>query len=115
MPTAVLCPAPLIFCLLPPHIITSALVILEFFGASGLDKSHLAAAIAHGTIEQGVMLDSTVLESCGKNLAKPSRCLSSETGALLELIVQRYERGSTIVTSTKYVGRDLRKQMAGIV
>lgn len=41
------------------------------FGASGLGKSHLAAAIVDGVVGQGYRAGSTAQESCCRNYVKP--------------------------------------------
>lgn len=41
------------------------------FGASGLGKSHLAAAIVDGVVGQGYRPGSTAQESCCRNYVKP--------------------------------------------
>lgn len=41
------------------------------FGASGLGKSHLAAAIVDGVVVQGYRAGSTAPESCCRSCAKP--------------------------------------------
>lgn len=44
------------------------------FGASGLGKSHLAAAIADGVVSQGHRVGSTAPASCCRSCVKPGRC-----------------------------------------
>lgn len=43
------------------------------FGASGLGKSHLAAAIVDGVVGQGYRARFTAQESCCRNYVKPER------------------------------------------
>ncbi|STE74884.1 insertion sequence ATP-binding protein [Escherichia coli] len=62
------------------------------FGASGLGKSHLAAAIVDGVVGQGYRV--IVVDDLG--YVKRD---SAETGVLFELIAHRYERGSLVITS----------------
>lgn len=100
------------------------------FGPSGLGKTHLAAAIAHGVITQNVralFTKTTVLvqklqeakqqyqlpEALAKLAKYPLLILDDigyakkneqETGVLFELIADRYETGSMIITSNLAFG-----------
>jgi len=95
------------------------------FGPSGLGKTHLAAAIAHGIVTQGIralFTKTTVLvqklqeaksrfqlpEALAKFNSYPLLVLDDigyakktelETSVLFELIADRYETGSLIITS----------------
>jgi len=97
------------------------------FGASGVGKSHLAAAIGHGLTEQGVRVRYTVttalvqqlqlareqlrLEDALQKLDKYRVLIlddfgyvkksEQETQVLFELIAHRYETGSLIITSNQ--------------
>jgi DNA replication protein DnaC len=101
-----------------------------FFGPSGVGKSHLAAAIGHRLIEHGtrVLFTSTTtlvqkLQDARKDyklpeaLAKLSKIPllilddisyvkkdELETSVLFELIAERYEAGSLIITSNQPFG-----------
>jgi len=96
-----------------------------FFGPSGTGKTHLAAAICNGLIEQGVRVryyqatvlvqelqrarDELLLEKLFHRLDKFKviivddigyvRKSEAETHALFELIAHRYETGSMIITA----------------
>ncbi len=98
---------------------------LLLFGASGLGKSHLAAAIAHGLIELGLrvryfpasgLVQELQLAKQNLHLAETLRKLDkyqlliiddigyvkrseAETSVLFELIAHRYESGSLLITS----------------
>jgi len=100
------------------------------FGPSGVGKSHLAAAIAYRLIEQGIralFMQTTMLvqklqqarnEYClPEAIAKLSRIPllvlddisyvkknESETGVLFELIADRYESQSLVITSNQPFG-----------
>ena len=100
------------------------------FGPSGVGKSHLAAAIAHALIEKGVRcyFSSTtslvqklqdarkqykLSEALGKLARYPLLILDDigyvkkddmETSVLFELIAERYETGSLIITSNQPFG-----------
>lgn len=100
---------------------------LLLFGPSGVGKTHLAAAIGHGLIEQGVRVRYTattalvqrlqqareqlLLESCLQKLDKYQVLIlddfgyvkknEQETRVLFELIAHRYETGSLIITSNQ--------------
>jgi DNA replication protein DnaC len=95
------------------------------FGASGLGKTHLACAIAYGAITQGIRVLFTKTTALVQKLqeAKKGYCLPEaiaklnkyhllvlddigyvkkdelETNVLFELIADRYETGSIIITS----------------
>nr|WP_290369453.1 IS21-like element helper ATPase IstB [Erwinia aphidicola] len=95
------------------------------FGASGLGKSHLAAAIADGVVSQGYRVRFYSAGELLQELRKARSLLrlnemllkldryrvividdlgyvkrdNAETGVLFELIAHRYERGSLIITS----------------
>ncbi|MDS1117633.1 IS21-like element helper ATPase IstB [Klebsiella pneumoniae] len=95
------------------------------FGASGLGKSHLAAAIADGVVSQGHRVRFYSAGELLQELRKARSLLrlnemllkldryrvividdlgyvkrdNAETGVLFELIAHRYERGSLIITS----------------
>jgi len=98
---------------------------LLVFGASGLGKSHLAAAVGHGLIELGVrvryfpasgLVQELQVAKQGLQLAETLRKLDkyrlliiddigyvkrseAETSVLFELIAHRYESGSVLITS----------------
>ncbi len=100
------------------------------FGPSGVGKTHLAAAIAHGLIEQSIRVRhfaTTVLvqqmqqartdlqlEKCLAKLDKYAVIVlddlgyvkksEAETHVLFELIAHRYETGSLIITSNQPFG-----------
>ncbi|EBM3801884.1 DUF815 domain-containing protein [Salmonella enterica] len=95
------------------------------FGASGLGKSHLAAAIVDGVVSQGYRVRFYSAGELLQELRKARSLLrlnevllkldryrvividdlgyvkrdNAETGVLFELIAHRYERGSLIITS----------------
>lgn len=95
------------------------------FGASGLGKSHLAAAIADGVVSKGYRARFYSAGELLQELRKARSLLrlnevllkldsyrvividylgyvkrdNAETGVLFELIAHRYERGSLIITS----------------
>ena len=103
---------------------------LVIFGPSGVGKSHLAAAIGHGLIEQGIRCYFTAttmlvqkLQEAKRNyklpeaLAKLSRYPllilddigyvkkdDLETSVLFELIAERYETASLIITANQPFG-----------
>jgi DNA replication protein DnaC len=98
---------------------------LLVFGASGLGKSHLAAALGHGLIELGLrvryfpassLVQELQVAKQGLYLAETLRKLDkyrlliiddigyvkrseAETSVLFELIAHRYESGSLLITS----------------
>ncbi len=98
---------------------------LLLFGASGLGKSHIAAAVGHALIEQGLRVRYYPASSLVQELqaAKQALALSdaltkldkyrlliiddigyvqrseAETSVLFELIAHRYESGSLLITS----------------
>lgn len=100
---------------------------LLIFGASGLGKTHLAAAVGYGLIEKGVKVKFIAATSLAQQLQKAREQLSiedqlnkldryellivddigyvkpsdGEGQALFELIAHRYERGSLIITSNQ--------------
>ena len=97
------------------------------FGPSGVGKTHLAAAIGHGLIEQGVRVRYVATTALVQQLqlAREQLCLEDalhkldryrtlilddfgyvkkteqETHVLFELIAHRYETGSLIITSNQ--------------
>jgi DNA replication protein DnaC len=97
------------------------------FGASGLGKTHLAAAIGYGLIEKSVRVKFMAATTLAQQLQKSREQLSiedtlkkldkyellivddigyvkptdSEGQVLFELIAHRYERGSLIITSNQ--------------
>jgi DNA replication protein DnaC len=97
------------------------------FGPSGVGKTHLAAAIGHGLIEQGIRVryaattavvqhlqqarEQLQLEQCLHKLDKYQVLIlddfgyvkknEQETRVLFELIAHRYETGSLIITSNQ--------------
>ncbi len=97
------------------------------FGPSGVGKTHLAAAIGHGLIEQGIRVRyfTTTALVQQLQLAREQLCLEEalhkldryralvlddfgyvkkteqETHVLFELIAHRYETGSLIITSNQ--------------
>jgi DNA replication protein DnaC len=97
------------------------------FGASGLGKTHLAAAVGYGLIEQSVHVkfssgtalvqqlqkarEALALEEALKKLDKYELLIlddigyikkdDSESQVLFELIAHRYEKGSLIITSNQ--------------
>jgi DNA replication protein DnaC len=103
---------------------------LIIFGPSGVGKSHIAAAIGHGLIAQGtrVLFTSTAMlvqqlqqarqayklpEALGKLSHIPLLILDDigyvkkdemETSVLFELIADRYETGSLIITANQPFG-----------
>jgi DNA replication protein DnaC len=100
---------------------------LLLFGPSGVGKTHLAAAIGHGLIEQGQRVYFTPTTQLVQQLQLAKRELKlpealarldkyealilddiayvkkteMETSALFELIAHRYESGSLIITSNQ--------------
>jgi DNA replication protein DnaC len=98
-----------------------------FFGASGLGKTHLAAALGYGLIEKSVQVkfssgtalvqhlqqarEGLGLEDALKKLDKYELLIlddigyvkktDSESQVLFELIAHRYEKGSLIITSNQ--------------
>ena len=98
---------------------------LLLFGASGLGKSHLAAAVGHALIEQGLRVRYYPASSLVQELQAAKQVLSlsdaltkldkyrlliiddigyvqrteAETSVLFELIAHRYESGSLVITS----------------
>lgn len=98
---------------------------LLLFGASGLGKSHLAAAVGHALIEQGLRVRYYPASSLVQELQAAKQALSlsdaltkldkyrlliiddigyvqrteAETSVLFELIAHRYESGSLLITS----------------
>jgi len=103
---------------------------LLFFGPSGVGKTHLAAAIAHGLIEQSIRVrhftttalvqemqqarTDLKLENFLAKLDKYAVIIlddlgyvkksTAETHVLFELIAHRYETGSIIITSNQPFG-----------
>jgi len=97
------------------------------FGASGLGKTHLAAAIAYGAIEQGIRARFYTATALVQQLQVAKQGLrlnelllkldrlkllviddlgyvkrdSTETSVLFELIAHRYEQGSLILTANQ--------------
>ncbi|MFU8832748.1 MAG: IS21-like element helper ATPase IstB [Wenzhouxiangella sp.] len=98
---------------------------LLLFGASGLGKSHIAAAVGHALIEQGLRVRYYPASSLVQELQTAKQGLSlsdaltkldkyrlliiddigyvkrteAETSVLFELIAHRYESGSLLITS----------------
>ena len=98
---------------------------LLLFGASGLGKSHIAAAVGHALIEQGLRVRYYSASSLVQELQAAKQVLSlsdaltkldkyrlliiddigyvqrteAETSVLFELIAHRYESGSLLITS----------------
>lgn len=98
---------------------------LLLFGASGLGKSHIAAAVGHALIEQGLRVRYYPASSLVQELQAAKQGLSlsdaltkldkyrlliiddigyvqrteAETSVLFELIAHRYESGSLLITS----------------
>ncbi|HSH27441.1 MAG TPA: IS21-like element helper ATPase IstB [Wenzhouxiangella sp.] len=98
---------------------------LLLFGASGLGKSHIAAAVGHALIEQGLRVRYYPASSLVQELQTAKQALSlseallkldkyrlliiddigyvqrseAETSVLFELIAHRYESGSLLITS----------------
>lgn len=98
---------------------------LLLFGASGLGKSHIAAAVGHALIEQGLRVRYYSASSLVQELQAARQALSladalakldkyrllviddighvqrteAETSVLFELIAHRYESGSLLITS----------------
>lgn len=98
---------------------------LLLFGASGLGKSHIAAAVGHALIEQGLRVRYYSASSLVQELQAAKQVLSlsdaltkldkyrlliiddigyvqrteAETSVLFELIAHRYESGSLVITS----------------
>lgn len=98
---------------------------LLLFGASGLGKSHIAGAVGHALIEQGLRVRYYCASSLVQELQAAKQVLSlsdaltkldkyrlliiddigyvkrteAETSVLFELIAHRYESGSLIITS----------------
>jgi len=103
---------------------------LLFFGPSGVGKTHLAAAISHGLIEQSVRVRYFTTTSLVQDMQKAKTELqlenllkkldkyavlvlddlgyvkksTAETQVLFELIAHRYETGSIIITSNQPFG-----------
>lgn len=97
------------------------------FGASGLGKTHIAAAIGYGLIEKSIRVKFVAATAVAQQLQKSRERLSiedelkrldkydllivddigyvkptdSEGQVLFELIAHRYERGSLIITSNQ--------------
>ena len=97
------------------------------FGASGLGKTHLAAAIGHGLIAQSIRVKFTSSTALVQQLQKAKEVLSldealkklgkyellilddigyvkksdSESQVLFELIAHRYERNSILITTNQ--------------
>ncbi len=100
---------------------------LLLFGASGVGKTHLAAAIGHGLIERGVRVRHYTTTALAQQLQRAREQLElenalqkldkyrvlilddfgyvkksdQETYVLFELIAHRYETGSIIITSNQ--------------
>ncbi len=100
---------------------------LMLFGASGLGKTHLAAAIGHGLIAQSIRVKFTSSTALVQQLQKAKEALSldealkkldkyellilddigyvkksdSESQVLFELIAHRYERNSILITTNQ--------------
>jgi DNA replication protein DnaC len=100
---------------------------LMLFGASGLGKTHLAAAISHGLIAQSIRVKFTSSTALVQQLQKAKEALSldealkkldkyellilddigyvkksdSESQVLFELIAHRYERNSILITTNQ--------------
>lgn len=100
---------------------------LLLFGPSGVGKTHLAAAIGHGLIEQGVRVHFSATTALVQSLQQAKQQLrlaealerldkyavlvlddlgyvrksDTETAVLFELIAHRYETGSLIVTANQ--------------
>jgi DNA replication protein DnaC len=100
---------------------------LMLFGASGLGKTHLAAAIGHGLIAQSIRVKFTSSTALVQRLQKAKEALSldealkkldkyellilddigyvkksdSESQVLFELIAHRYERNSILITTNQ--------------
>ena len=103
---------------------------LLFFGPSGVGKTHLAAAISHGLIEQSIRVRHFTTTALVQQMqqARTDLCLENflakldkyaviglddlgyvkkseaETHVLFELIAHRYETGSLIITSNQPFG-----------
>jgi DNA replication protein DnaC len=104
---------------------------LLFFGPSGVGKTHLAAAIAYGLIEQSIRVRHFTTTALVQEMQQAradlqlERCLAkldkyavlvlddlgyvkkseAETHVLFELIAHRYETGSLIITSNQSFGK----------
>lgn len=100
---------------------------LMLFGASGLGKTHLAAAIGHGLIAKSIRVKFTSSTALVQQLQKAKEALSldealkkldkyellilddigyvkksdSESQVLFELIAHRYERNSILITTNQ--------------
>lgn len=100
---------------------------LLLFGPSGVGKSHLAAAIGHALIEQGVRVRYVAASALVQELQTAKQALrlsdalakldkyrlltiddigymqrsEAETSVLFELIAHRYEAGSLLITSNQ--------------
>jgi len=103
---------------------------LLFFGPSGVGKTHLAAAISHGLIEQSIRVRHFTTTALVQKLQQARADLQlekflakldkysvivlddlgyvkksdAETHVLFELIAHRYETGSIIITSNQSFG-----------
>jgi len=103
---------------------------LLFFGPSGVGKTHLAAAIAHGLIEQSIRVRHFTTTALVQEMQQARADLrlenflakldkyavivlddlgyvkksEAETHVLFELIAHRYETGSIIITSNQPFG-----------
>lgn len=104
---------------------------LLFFGPSGVGKTHLAAAIAHGLIEQSIRVRHFTTTALVQQMQQARADLrlenllakldkyklivlddlgyvkksEAETHVLFELIAHRYETGSLIITSNQPFGQ----------
>lgn len=104
---------------------------LLFFGPSGVGKTHLAAAISHGLIEQSIRVRYFTTTSLVQEMQQAKTELKlenfltkldkyavivlddlgyvkkneAETHVLFELIAHRYETGSMIITSNQPFGQ----------